>query len=51
VRIGFIRGPIELPPAGYIKPFGPQQFWIMDADGSSATRLSVPPQLMSDQAA
>lgn len=42
-RIGFIRQPMV---DGYAGTMGPRQFWIMDADGSHATQLSVvSPQL------
>ena len=50
-RIGFIRAPIELTPDGYVKPPGPWQFWVMDADGGNATQLSVSPQPSIDEAA
>jgi dipeptidyl aminopeptidase/acylaminoacyl peptidase len=41
-RIGFVRQPMV---DGY-RTMGPQQFWIMDADGSHATQFSVvSPQL------
>ena len=44
-RIVFIRAPKELA-NGYVKPLGPRQFWIMDADGGNATQLSVSPKLI-----
>ncbi len=44
-RIVFIRAPKELA-NGYVKPLGPRQFWIMDADGGNARQLSVSPKLI-----
>jgi Tol biopolymer transport system component len=44
-RIVFIRAPKKLA-NGYVKPLGPPQFWIMDADGGNATQLSVSPKLI-----
>jgi hypothetical protein len=41
-RIGFIRQPMV---DGDVGTAGPREFWIMDADGSNATQLSVSPQL------
>jgi Tol biopolymer transport system component len=42
-RIGFFRDPTLV--NGVVANTEPRQLWIMDADGSNATQLSVSPQL------